>query len=133
MAKQVIKTANAPEPIGPYSQAILNNNILFISGQVALKPGNTIEIVNKDISEEAHQVMKNLLAILNEAKMDFSNVIKTTIFLSDMALFGQVNDIYGKYFEAITGGEVIFPTRETVAVKSLPRNANVEISMIAAL
>ena len=120
MVKQVIKTANAPEPIGPYSQAIFYGDMLFISGQVALKPG-TIEIVNKDISEETHQVMKNLLAILTEAKMDFSNVIKTTIFLSDMALFGQVNDIYTKYFETITSSEITFPARETVAVKGLPK------------
>ena len=133
IVNQVIKTGNAPEPIGPYSQAILCGNLLFISGQVALKPGTT-EIVNKDISEETHQVMQNLQAILTEAKMDFSNVIKTTIFLSDMALFGQVNDIYGKYFGAAnSGSEVNFPARETVAVKALPKNANVEISMIAAL
>lgn len=134
MLKEVIKTANAPEPIGPYSQAIRCGDMLFISGQIALKPGNTIEIVNKDISEETHQVMKNLQAILTEANMNFSNVIKTTIFLSDMALFGQVNDIYGKYFD--TGkpdNNSDFPARETVAVKDLPKNANVEISMIAAL
>ena len=130
MLKQVIKTTNAPEPIGPYSQAIRCGDMLFISGQVALKPGNAIEIVNKDISEETHQVMKNLQAVLAEANMDFSNVIKTTIFLSDMALFGQVNEIYGKYFDTGKGG---FPARETVAVKDLPKNANVEISMIAAL
>ena len=133
MLKQTIKAENAPEPIGPYSQAILCGDMLFISGQVALKPG-TIEIVNKDISEETHQVMKNLQAILTEAKMDFGNVIKTTIFLSDMALFGQVNDIYGSYFDtAKAGGKGGFPARETVAVKDLPKNANVEISMIAAL
>ena len=133
MVKQVIKTANAPEPIGPYSQAIFYGDMLFISGQVALKPG-TIEIVNKDISEETHQVMKNLQAILTEAKMGFGNVIKTTIFLSDMALFGQVNDIYSKYFDTTSGrGNTGFPARETVAVKDLPKNANVEISMIAAL
>ncbi|MEP6596237.1 MAG: Rid family detoxifying hydrolase [Ginsengibacter sp.] len=133
MVKQNIKTANAPEPIGPYSQAILCGNMLFISGQIALKPGTT-EIVNKDISKETHQVMKNLQAILTEAKMNFGNVIKTTIFLSDMALFSQVNDIYGRYFDtAKTGGDGGFPARETVAVKGLPKNASVEISMIAAL
>lgn len=133
MVKQVIKTANAPESIGPYSQAILYGDLLYISGQIALKPGST-EIVKNDISEETHQVMKNLQAILTEVKMDFSNVIKTTIFINDMALFGQVNDIYGKYFTtAQQAGKSIFPARETVAVKELPRNANVEISMIAAL
>ena len=129
MEKQVIKTQNAPEPIGPYSQAILCGGLLYISGQIALKPGTT-EIIINDITEETNQVMKNLQAILAEAKMDFSNVIKTTIYLSDMALFGQVNNIYGKYFD---NSNKMFPARETVAVKELPRNANVEISMIAAL
>jgi 2-iminobutanoate/2-iminopropanoate deaminase len=124
MDKAIIKTVNAPDPIGPYSQAILSGDFLFISGQVALKPG-TGELVNSDIIEETHQVMKNLKAILNEAKMEFANVVKTTIFLSDMDLFGQVNDIYGKYFNSN------FPARETVAVKGLPKNVNVEISMIA--
>ena len=132
MGKQIVNTVNAPEPIGPYSQAILCGDMLFISGQVALKPGTT-EITNTDIREEAHQVMKNLHAILTEAKMDFSNVIKTTIFLSDMALFGQVNDIYAEYFDTPGKRNAMFPARETVAVKSLPKNANVEISMIAAL
>jgi 2-iminobutanoate/2-iminopropanoate deaminase len=125
MSKQIIHTTNAPAPIGPYSQAVLVNNMLFISGQVALKPG-TDELANADVIEETHQVMQNLKALLTEAGMDFSNVAKTTIFLSDMALFGQVNEIYGKYFDSD------FPARETVAVKGLPKNVNVEISMIAA-
>jgi 2-iminobutanoate/2-iminopropanoate deaminase len=124
MTKQIINTSNAPAPIGPYNQAVRAGNFLFISGQVALKPG-TSEMVGKDIYEETHQVMQNLKAILSESGVDFSAVVKTTIFLSDMELFGQVNDIYGKYFD----GE--FPARETVAVKGLPKNANVEISMIA--
>jgi len=124
MNKEIINTAKAPAPIGPYNQAILAGNMLFISGQVALKPG-TSELANADIIEETQQVMKNLKSILSEANLDFSAVIKTTIFLSDMDLFGQVNEIYAKYFE---GG---FPARETVAVKGLPKNANVEISMIA--
>ena len=124
MTKQIINTSDAPAPIGPYNQAVRAGNFLFISGQVALKPGST-EMVNKDIYEETHQVMKNLRAILSEAGLDFNAVVKTTIFLSDMELFGQVNDIYGKYFD----GD--FPARETVAVKGLPKNANVEISMIA--
>ncbi|MEO6734579.1 MAG: Rid family detoxifying hydrolase [Ferruginibacter sp.] len=126
MSKQVINTLNAPAPIGPYSQAIKTGNLLFVSGQVALKPG-TNEIANADIIEETHQVMQNLKSILAEAAMDFSNVVKTSIFLSDMELFGQVNVIYAKYFN----GD--FPARETVAVKGLPKNANVEISVIAAL
>ena len=124
MAKEIINTPNAPAPIGPYNQAILTGNMLFISGQIALKPGTT-ELVNADIIEETHQVMQNLKSILAAASMDFNQVVKTTIFLSDMELFGQVNEIYGKYFE----GE--FPARETVAVKGLPKNVNVEISMIA--
>jgi 2-iminobutanoate/2-iminopropanoate deaminase len=125
MAKEIINTSNAPAPIGPYNQAVLTGNLLFISGQVALKPG-TGELAMTDIIEETHQVMQNLKAILTEASMDFSNIVKTTIFLSDMDLFGQVNEIYGKYFN----GD--FPARETIAVKGLPKNVNVEISMIAA-
>ena len=124
MAKQIINTPQAPAPIGPYNQAVKAGDLLFISGQVALKPG-TGELANADIIEETHQVMKNLKAILSEANLDFNAVVKTTIFLSDMELFGQVNDIYGKYFDAD------FPARETVAVKGLPKNVNVEISMIA--
>ncbi|MGI8582600.1 MAG: RidA family protein [Chitinophagaceae bacterium] len=124
MTKKIINTSKAPDPIGPYNQAIKAGNMLFISGQVALKPG-TSHLANADIIEETHQVMKNLKSILSEADMDFDDVVKTTIFLSDMELFVQVNEIYGKYFE----GD--FPARETVAVKGLPKNANVEISMIA--
>lgn len=124
MSKTIINTSNAPAPIGPYNQAVLAGNMLFISGQVALKPG-TGELANADIIQETHQVMQNLKSILAEAKLDFNAVVKTTIFLSDMELFGQVNEIYGKYFD----GE--FPARETVAVKGLPKNVNVEISMIA--
>ncbi len=125
MKKQIIKTEQAPAPIGPYNQAILSGNTLFISGQVALIPG-TADLANKNIIEETNQVMRNLQAILAEAKMNFNNVVKTTIFLSDMELFSQVNDTYGKYFDND------FPARETVAVKGLPKNVNVEISMIAA-
>jgi 2-iminobutanoate/2-iminopropanoate deaminase len=125
MAKEIINTADAPSPIGPYNQAVRAGNMLFVSGQIALKSGTT-ELANADIIEETHQVMKNLKSILSAASMDFSNVVKTTIFLSDMDLFGQVNEIYGKYFD----GD--FPARETVAVKGLPKNVNVEISMIAA-
>ena len=124
MTKQIINTPKAPAPIGPYNQAIKAGNMIFISGQVAIKPGSG-ELANADIIEETHQVMKNLKAILSEAGTDFNTVVKTTIFLSDMELFGQVNEIYGKYFDAD------FPARETVAVKGLPKNVNVEISMIA--
>jgi 2-iminobutanoate/2-iminopropanoate deaminase len=125
MSKTIINTNNAPAPIGPYNQAIKAGNMLFVSGQVALKPG-TNDMANADIIEETHQVLQNLKSILQEAGMDFSNIVKTTIFLSDMALFGHVNEIYAKYFD----GD--FPARETVAVKGLPKNANVEISVIAA-
>lgn len=125
MSKTIINTQNAPAPIGPYNQAIKTGNLLFISGQVALKPG-TNDMANADIVEETHQVLQNLKAILSEAGMDFGNIVKTTIFLSDMALFGQVNEIYARYFD----GD--FPARETVAVKGLPKNANVEISVVAA-
>jgi 2-iminobutanoate/2-iminopropanoate deaminase len=124
MTKQIIKTPDASAPIGPYNQAVLCGGLLFISGQIALAPGGT-DMKNKDIVEETHQVMKNLEAILAGASMNFNNVVKTTIFLTDMALFTQVNEVYGGYFDND------FPARETVAVKGLPRNANVEISMIA--
>ena len=125
MTKQIIQTSNASAPIGPYNQAVKSGNLLFVSGQVALKPG-TNELANTDIIEETHQVLQNLKAILAEAGMDFSNIVKTTIFLSDMELFSRVNEIYAKYFDGS------FPARETVAVKGLPKNANVEISIIAA-
>ena len=126
MTKQIINTNNAPAPIGPYNQAVKSGNFLFVSGQVALKPG-TNDLANADIIEETHQVLQNLKTILAEAGMDFSNIVKTTIFLSDMELFSRVNEIYAKYFD----GD--FPARETVAVKGLPKNANVEISAIAAM
>ncbi len=122
--KKIINTPNAPAPIGPYNQAVMSGDMLFISGQIALIPG-TSDLSNTDIAAEANQVMKNLQAILTEAGMDFSNVVKTTIFLSDMSLFTSVNEIYGSYFTTD------YPARETVAVKGLPKNVNVEISMTA--
>lgn len=124
MEKNIINTPNAPAPIGPYSQAVQTGNLLFLSGQVAINPA-TGNIDATDVAGETEQVMKNLKAVLTEAGFDFSHVVKTTIFLSDMSLFGTVNEVYGKYF---TGN---FPARETVAVKGLPKNVNVEISMIA--
>jgi len=123
--KKVINTNNAPAPIGPYNQAIFKNNMLFISGQIALDP-NTMKLNNSSIEEETHQVMKNLKNILKEVNLDFKNVVKTSIFLSDMNYFKDVNEVYGSYLEA--GNE---PARETIAVKTLPMNVNVEISMIA--
>ena len=124
MEKKIINTPNAPDPIGPYNQAVFAGNLLFVSGQIGINPA-TGNIDATDIIGEAHQVMHNLKAILSEAKMDFSNVVKTTIFLSDMSLFAAINEIYGKYFS----GD--FPARETVAVKGLPKNVNIEISVIA--
>ncbi|WP_316762717.1 RidA family protein [Pedobacter aquatilis] len=122
--KKIIKTINAPAPIGPYNQAVLAGNFLFVSGQVAINPENG-ELNISNIEEETHQVMRNLKAVLLEAGLDFENVVKTTIFLTDMGTFTQVNEIYGKYFTSD------FPARETVQVSVLPKNVNVEISVIA--
>lgn len=126
MSKQIINTEKAPKPIGPYNQAVKAGGFLFISGQVAIDP-QTNNLIEGDVQAEAKQVMKNLLAILEEAKLTFEHVVKTTIFLTDMNLFATVNEVYGSYF---TGD---FPARETVAVKGLPKNVNVEISMTALL
>lgn len=126
MPKQIIKTDKAPAPIGPYNQAVKANGLLFMSGQVAFIPA-TGELELSSIQAETHQVMKNLEAVLSEAKLTFAHVVKTTIFLSDMSLFAQVNEVYGSYF---TGD---YPARETVAVKGLPRGVNVEITMIAVI
>jgi 2-iminobutanoate/2-iminopropanoate deaminase len=124
MSKQVIKTDLAPAPIGPYNQAIIANGFLFASGQVALNPA-TGELELSSIQAETHQVMKNVLAVLDAAGLTIDHVVKTTIFLSDMGLFAQVNEVYGSYFS----GQ--YPARETVAVKGLPRGVNVEISITA--
>jgi 2-iminobutanoate/2-iminopropanoate deaminase len=121
---KIINTTNAPAPIGPYNQAVIANGFLFMSGQVAINPSNG-EIVLSSIHEETHQVMRNIKAVLLEASYGFEDVVKTTIFLSDMSLFAEVNEIYGSYFESN------FPARETVAVKGLPKGVNVEISMTA--
>lgn len=122
--KTIINTTNAPAPIGPYSQAVVANGFLFASGQVAINPENG-ELTMASIAEETHQVMRNIKAVLIEADYDFAHIIKTTIFLSDMGLFAEVNEIYGSYFDAE------FPARETVAVKGLPKGVNVEISITA--
>ena len=124
MSKQIINTPKAPAPIGPYNQAVRAGDLLFISGQIPTDP-LTNELVSNDIVKETRQVMLNLEAILSEAKLTFEHVVKTTIFLSDMSHFGAVNAVYGSYFN----GD--YPARETVAVKTLPKNVNVEISMIA--
>ncbi|MBL7707791.1 MAG: RidA family protein [Chitinophagaceae bacterium] len=125
MSKTIITTPDAPAPIGPYNQAVQTGNLLFISGQICIHPP-TGEMKNKDLQEETHQVMHNLKAILQQAGMTFNNVVKTTIFLTDMKRFAEVNEIYGQYFE----GD--FPARETVEVSALPKFVNVEISMVAA-
>lgn len=124
MSKQIIRTEKAPAPIGPYNQAVKASGFLFISGQVAIDPA-TNELITGGVAQEAHQVMKNIDAILKEANLTFQHVVKTTIFLSDMGLFAEVNEVYAGYFD----GD--FPARETVAVKGLPKNVNVEISMTA--
>ena len=126
MSKEIIQTSKVPSPIGPYSQAVIANGFLFASGQVAFDPA-TGELVLTDIQAETRQVMENIKAILEEAKLSFAHVVKTTIFLSDMQLFAQVNEVYGSYFTAN------FPARETVAVKTLPRNVNIEISITAVI
>lgn len=126
MEKKIIVTSEAPAPIGPYNQAVLAGDTLYISGQIALD-SKTGELHMSTIEEETEKVMGNLAAILTTAGAHFGHVVKTTIFLSDMSLFAIVNEIYGKAFEKDQ------PARETVAVKGLPKNVNVEISMIAVL
>ena len=125
MPKEIIQTNLAPAPIGPYNQAIKANGFIFISGQIPLDPV-TGETVTTSIEEETHMVMKNIAAILAEAKISFSHIVKTTILLSDMSLFAKVNEVYGSYFT-----DNMPPARETFAVKGLPRGVNVEISTIA--
>ncbi|PZF73127.1 RidA family protein [Taibaiella soli] len=125
MEKKIIRTDNAPAPIGPYNQAVQFGNMLFVSGQIALDAVSG-ELIQGDIQTETKKVMENLKAILTEAGMDFSNVLKSTIFLMDMGQFAQVNEVYGSYF-----GEDA-PARETVQVAGLPKGVKVEISVVAA-
>ena len=122
--KKVIYTKNAPKAIGPYSQAILSNKTLYTSGQIAINPISGDLIINS-ITNETHQVMKNLQAILKAADMDFSNVLKCTIFLKDMNHYTDINLVYSEYFDKNP------PAREAVQVSVLPKNVNVEISLIA--
>lgn len=124
MAKEIIFTENAPAPIGPYSQAVLSNDTLYVSGQIALDP-ETNELVNMNITLETQQVMKNIHLILEKAGMDLTNVVKCSIFVKDLDNFKTINDVYGKYFESEP------PARETVEVSRLPKDVNVEISCIA--
>lgn len=124
--KKVIETTEAPAPIGPYNQAILVDNTLYSSGQIALNP-KTMKLVNEDIQAETTQVMKNLSEVLKAAGMDFTNVVKATIYLADMEDFILVNEVYGRYFNDDA------PARETVQVSQLPKNVRIEISVIAVL
>ena len=123
--KKIIFTENAPAPIGPYNQAVLKGNTLYTSGQIAINPV-TGELITETIEAETEQVMLNMKAVLDAAGMTFENVVKATIFIMDMNDFGKINTIYGSYFNEKTA-----PARETVQVASLPKNVNVEISMIA--
>ena len=123
--KKIIKTSKAPAPIVPYNQAILSGNTLYTSGQIAIDP-STGKLKTGTIEEETTLVMENMKAVLAAAEMTFDNVIKTSIFISDMANFSEINSIYGRYFNEDTA-----PARETVEVANLPKYVNVEISMIA--
>lgn len=125
--KKIVNTSNAPKPIGPYNQAVISGNLMFMSGQIAFDP-STGELVIGEIQAETKQVMENLKSILDEAGLSFKDVIKTSIFLSDMNSFQQVNEVYGSYFS-----DEGAPARETVEVSRLPKDVNVEISMIAQL
>jgi 2-iminobutanoate/2-iminopropanoate deaminase len=123
--KKIITTPNAPEPIGPYNQAILTGNTLYTSGQIAINP-ETGALVLDDIKTETTQVMNNLKAVLDAANMSFEHIVKSSIFISNMDDFAQINEIYGNYFDDTNA-----PARETVQVARLPKNVNVEISVIA--
>lgn len=125
--KKIINTINAPAPIGPYNQAVLSNNVLYVSGQIPLEPGS-MKLIKGSLEDETTRVMQNLKAVLEAAHMTFENVVKTSIFLSDMNNFNTVNKIYGNYFKEETA-----PARETVEVANLPKFVRVEISMIATL
>ena len=125
MPKQIITTPNAPAPIGPYNQAILINGTLYTSGQIPIDPKTGV-LVQDSIEKETKQVMENMKAVLEAAKMTFENVVKTSIFISDMHNFSKINAVYSEYFEDATA-----PARETVEVANLPKFVNVEISMIA--
>ena len=123
--KKIIFTEKAPAPIGPYNQAVLSGNTLYASGQIAINPASG-ELVTDNINEETKQVMENIAAILEAANMTFENVVKATIFIMDMGNFAAINTVYGSYFNEKTA-----PARETVQVACLPKNVNVEISIIA--
>ncbi len=125
--KKIIRTENAPAPIGPYNQATIHNGTLYISGQIALDP-KTGELITANIEDETHQVMRNIKGVLEAADCTFENVLKCSVFVSDINLFGRINAVYGQYFNEETA-----PARELVQVANLPRFVNVEISVIAAV
>lgn len=127
MSKEIINTDQAPQPIGPYNQAVKFGNLLFVSGQIALKE-NGESLIGESIDIETHQVMKNIKSILQAADLNFDHVIKISIFLKDLSLFNQVNEAYGKYFNTDTA-----PARETVEVSELPKKANIEMSIVAGI
>lgn len=122
--KEIVETSNAPAPIGPYSQAVKAGNTYYLSGQIAINPADG-SLITGDLDAETHQVMKNIGAILSEVNLDYSHIVKTTIFLQNMGDFAQINAIYGSYFQDS------YPARETVEVAGLPKGVNVEISVIA--
>ena len=122
--KSIVYSTNAPSPIGPYSQAVQAGNMLYLSGQIAIDPG-TQELIDGDVGDETKRVMQNIEALLEASGFTFANIVKTSIFLSDMKHFAIVNEIYGSYFQSD------FPARETIAVLGLPKNVNVEISVTA--
>lgn len=123
---QIVNTEKAPAPVGPYNQCIVHNGVAYLSGQIAIVPA-TNEIIRDDLTAETHQVMKNIIAVLNEMNLTLDNIIKCSIFISDMNNFAAINEIYASYFNEY------FPARECVEVACLPKNVNVEISVIAAL
>jgi 2-iminobutanoate/2-iminopropanoate deaminase len=123
--KKIYNTSNAPSPLGPYNQAVMAGNMFFTSGQIAIN-SKSGELVLNNIKDETKQVMENLKAVLNTAELDFSNVVKTSIFITSMNDFNDINEVYGSYFEKDQA-----PARETVEVAQLPAGVNVEISMIA--
>lgn len=123
--KKIINTNNAPAPVGPYNQSVLAGNMLFVSGQIPINPA-TGEIISESIEAETIQVLENIKSILEEAGMTFVNVVKCSVFVTDMGMFGRINEIYAKYFPAESA-----PARELVQVVALPKNVNVEISAIA--
>lgn len=125
--KEIINTSKAPAPVGPYNQSVKVGNLLFMSGQIAIDP-STGELVMDTIEDETHQVMKNISAVLSEAGLDFSNIVKTSVFVSDMNNYGRINAVYAEYFDEATA-----PARELVEVANLPKFVNIEISVIATI